>query len=197
MNFEDLLYLDPEFLSEKYEEKTGVPPNTMHSRNEGMKAGIGAYFLKSELHSQLTKQYSTSIQTMFKASQKLLEEYPCEPLELTPGIKPQNLWITGKLTVGHWKKKEGVEIPDDKRNTFFEIDSNGVTYALLPQNEYFRGNVDTLTIITPALQRFIDIPVKALCKVLYPLPDIATFVATPYIITANQRVEPTVKTPVD
>lgn len=191
MKFDDLLYLDPEFLSEKYEEKTGIPPNTMLSRNEGMSGGMSAYFLKSELHSQLTKQYSTSIQTMFKATQELLDEYPKSQPELTPGIKPNNLWVTGKLTVGHWKKNDDVEIPEGQMNTFFEIDSEEVTYALLPQKEYFRSNIDALEIITPALQRFIDIPVKCLCKVLYPLPDIKTFVATPYIIISNQRVDPT------
>ena len=38
MKYDQLLYLDAEFLSEKYEEQTGVAPNTVVSKNEGMKA---------------------------------------------------------------------------------------------------------------------------------------------------------------
>lgn len=187
MKFDDLLYLDPEFLSEKYEEKTGVAPNTMLSRNEGMKAELGISFLKSGLNSQITKQYSTSIKTMFNASSKLLEKYSKNQPDLTPGMKPINTWIEGKLSIGQWPENKQKPIPVEELNTFFEILSDKITYALLPQEEYFRGNIEALKIITPALQRFIDIPVKVLCKVLYPLPDIKTFVATPYIIIATNR----------
>ena len=43
---------------------------------------------------------------------------------------------------------------------------------------------DMLEIISPALQRFIQIPVRMLCKALYPVPDIQTFVVTPYVVVA-------------
>ena len=41
MNYEDVLYLDLGFLADKFEEKTGLAPRTVISRNEGMDAQAG------------------------------------------------------------------------------------------------------------------------------------------------------------
>ena len=179
MEYDELLYLDVEFLSEKYEEQTGVAPNTVVSKNEGMKAQAGIPFLKSGLHSQVTKQYSSSNQTMLRAVLKSIEEYPVFEPNLEPGLRPCNVWVEGSLSIGQWGEE-----PNSKEavNVFFEVESGEFCYSLLPQNEYFLANLETLEIISPALQHFIQIPVRMLCKVLYPLPDIRTFVVTPYLI---------------
>lgn len=69
-------------------------------------------------------------------------------------------------------------------NVFFEVKTGERRYSLLPKNEYFLAGIEALEVISPALQRYIQIPVRMLCKVLYPLPDICTFVVTPYLICA-------------
>jgi hypothetical protein len=182
MKYDTILYLDVEFLSEKYEEETGVAPNTVISKNEGMDAQAGISFLKSKLHSQVTKQFSASNQVMLKATKKCLEQYPEATHSMELGLAPKNCWVAGKLSIGQW----GVEKNSEKAlNLFYEIKADETTYSLLPQNEYFLANLNTLEIISPALQRYINIPVKMLCKVLYPLPDIKTIVSTPYIILTN------------
>jgi hypothetical protein len=181
MTYDDMLYLDLDFLTEKYEENTGVAPNTVISRNEGMNAQAGIAFLKSGLHSQVTKQFTSSNQTMLKAVQSAIDEYPPFSPSLELGLKPCNAWVEGRLTIGQWgeEKNSGTAL-----NVFFEVKSEGYCYSLLPQNEYFMANIEVLEIISPALQRYIQIPIRMLCKVLYPLPDIKTFVVTPYLICA-------------
>lgn len=182
MKYDNLLYLDVDFLSEKYEERTNVAPNTVISKNEGMDAQAGISFLKSKLHSQVTKQFTVSNQVMLKAIKKTIEQYPESNHSLGTGLAPKNCWVNGTLSIGEWVNEKK---PDETLNKFYEIKSGEITYSLLPQNEYFLANLQALQTISPALQRYINIPVKMLCKLLYPLPDIKTIVATPYIIIAD------------
>jgi len=182
MEYDNLLYLDIDFLSEKYEEVTGIAPNTVISKNEGMDAQAGIPFLKSKLHSQVTKQFSASNQVMLKATKKCLDQYPKATHAMEIGLAPKNCWVEGELSIGQWGKEENSE---RALNVFYEIKADEITYSLLPQNEYFLANLQALEIISPALQRHINIPVKMLCKLLYPLPDIKTIVSTPYIILTN------------
>lgn len=179
MVYEELLYLDLDFLADKYESETGVAPKTIISKTEGMDAQAGISFLKSGLHSQVTRQFSTSSPTMFNEVIKSLISYPDHKAGFEPGQKPINAWIEGNLTIGHWGNDKNSE---SQLNVFFEVKSVEKRYSLLLKNEYLLANMDTLAIISPALQRWIQIPVRVFCKILYPLPDIKTFVATPYLI---------------
>lgn len=179
--YEELLYLDLDFLADKYEAETGTAPKTVVSKNEGMDAQAGISFLKSGLHSQVTRQFTTSSQSMFNAVAKSLAAYPAHDCNTAPGHKPINAWVKGRLTVGQWGEENNSE---KALNVFFEVKSDEKSYSLLPKNEYFLANIETLEIISPALRRWIQIPVRMLCKVLYPLPDIHTFVVAPYLLCA-------------
>ena len=182
MSFDDILYLDVDFLAVKYEEKTGVAPQTVISKNEGMDAQAGISWLKSKIHSQVTKQFTSSNVVMIKAIESMLGEYPEHNSDLTPGTPSVNAWVEGRLTIGEWGDEPNSETAT---NIFYEVKAGEFQYSLLPQSEYFLANLQALETISPALRRFIQIPVKMLCKVLYPLPDIKTFVVTPYLIRAN------------
>ena len=182
MNFDDVFYLDVDFLAIKYEEETGVAPKTVVSKNEGMDAQAGISWLKSKIHSQVTKQFTSSNLIMIKAIETVLEQYPTHPPRLEAGTPSINAWVKGRLTIGEWGDEPNSEIAT---NVFYEVKVGEFRYSLLPQSEYFLANLQALETISPALRRFIQIPVKMLCKVLYPLPDIKTFVVTPYLIMAN------------
>lgn len=182
MTYEELLYLDLDFLADKYEEITGTAPKTVISKNEGIDAQAGIAFLKSGLHSQVTRQFTSSSQAMLKSVAQSLESYPEHLANFEPGRKPINAWVKGRLTIGRWGEDKN---SDTALNVFFEVNAEDRRYSLLPKNEYFVANVEALEIISPALQRWIQIPVRMLCKVLYPLPDIKTFVVTPYLLCAT------------
>lgn len=182
MNYEELLYLDLDFLADKFEESTGTAPKTVISKNEGIEAQAGISFLKSGLHSQVTRQFTTSAQTMLKSIAGDLEIYPAHTPSFEAGQKPTNAWVKGSLTIGRWSKDETTE---QTQNVFFEVIAGSHRYSLLPKNEYFLSNIETLEIISPALQRWIQIPVRMFCKALYSLPDIKTFVVAPYLLCAT------------
>ena len=182
VKYEDLLYLDLDFLADKYEQITGTAPKTVISKNEGMDAQAGISFLKSGLHSQVTRQFTTSSQSMLKVVSSSLEGYPTHDPSFEPGQKPINVWVNGRLTIGQWGEDKNSE---NALNVFFEIKNGDHRYTLLPKNEYFLANVEALEIISPALQRWIQIPVCMFCKILYPLPDIHTFVVAPYLLCVN------------
>ncbi len=183
MIYEELLYLDLDFLADKYEEITGTAPKTVISKNEGMDAQAGIpLFLKSGLHSQVTKQFTSSNQTMLKTVTLSLKNFPEHIPNLKPGQKPMIAWIKGSLTIGQWGDEENSETA---LNVFFEVTSRDHRYSLLSKNEYFLANIDALEIISPALQRYIQIPVRMLCKVLYAQPDTKIFVVTPYLLCAT------------
>ena len=181
MHYEDVLYLDLDFLSDIYEVKTNVAPRTVISRKEGMNAEAGIPFLKSGLNSEVTKQFTSSGQAMLKEVSESLEKYSRHSPNFLPGTKPATAWVQGALTVGRWGEQKNSE---KSLNIFFEVKANDTRYSLLPKNQYFMSGLEALEIISPALQRFIQIPVRMLCKVLYPVPDIKTFVVTPYLIIA-------------
>lgn len=184
MLYEELLYLDLDFLGDKYEEETGTAPKTLISKNEGMDAQASIPFVKSGLHSQITKQYTISSQAMFNKLAKSLEKYPTHDMSLEPGTKPTNVWVNGSLTIGQWGNDKNSETA---LNVFFEIRTNNIKYTLLPNKAYFIANIEALEIISPALRRWIQIPVRMLCRLLYPLPDINTFVVTPYLLCTDDR----------
>lgn len=152
MTYEELLYLDFDFLADKYEEITGTAPKTIVSKNEGMDAQAGISFLKSGLHSQVTRQFTTSSQVMLKATADTLECYPKHDTNLKPGQKPTNVWVKGRLTIGQWGDDKNSK---EALNVFFEVKAGDYRYSLLPKNEYFLANVEALEIISPALQRWI------------------------------------------
>ncbi|MES2826365.1 MAG: hypothetical protein V4732_22425 [Pseudomonadota bacterium] len=179
MSFDDILYLDLDFLANKYEEVTGIAPRTVISKNEGMDAQAGISWLKSKIHSQITKQFTSSNLVMLKAVDSILNQYLAHVPNLEAGVSPINAWIEGRLTIGQWGDQPNSEAAT---NIFYEVKVGEYRYSLLPQNEYFLANLQALEVISPALRRFIQIPVKMLCKVLYPLPDIKAFVVTPYVI---------------
>lgn len=102
MRYDDVLYIDVDFLADKFEEKTGTAPHTVISKSEGMDAEANAWFLKSGLNSQVTKQFSSSNQSMLKVVLEALEKYPQHEPKLEPGVKPNNVWVVGNLTIGQW-----------------------------------------------------------------------------------------------
>jgi len=176
--------MDIDFLADQYEEITGLSPDVAISKSEGMKASAGIPFLKSVLHSQVTKQYKVSNRAMLKAIESKID-FPNQPKDhfMELGFKPTNVWVMGNLSIGQWGNEDNSE---KALNKFFEIKSGKITYSLLPRQEYFVSNIEALEIISPALQRYINIPVRALGKALYSLPDITTIVFTPYVIIATE-----------
>ncbi|WP_319521681.1 hypothetical protein [uncultured Desulfosarcina sp.] len=76
MNCEDLIYIDAEYLSKKYEDENNEPIMTSLVRDEGLKAGIKIPFASGGAHTKEVKSYKVSVYGMYKGLKNSLEKYP-------------------------------------------------------------------------------------------------------------------------
>jgi hypothetical protein len=175
-----LIYLDPDFISSKYEEIKKVPPTTQITKTEGMKADGGLPFLSAGVHSQESKTFKLSSNQMLKDIYEELELYPTfEPANFGNYQGTQIAWLKGQLTLGNWKGKDA---PESSAYWLYEIDSENAHYSLITQTQYFSPGFGSLLSIDTVLRNFIGIPVKVLARLLYSVNDVESFVACPYLI---------------
>jgi hypothetical protein len=135
MKSEDLIYLDTEFISSKYEELTNESATTLITKEQGIAAGVGLSFLKSDLHSKELKQYKISTYRMWLKISDEIKKYPSfKPGDYSTGQRSTTAWVKGTFSMGEWSKEENEK---DQINRFFEIEDESAKYALLVCNEYF------------------------------------------------------------
>ncbi|KHD09755.1 hypothetical protein PN36_14640 [Candidatus Thiomargarita nelsonii] len=186
---EDIIYLNVDFISMMYEEKTGNPPDTQLTRGEGKGAKAGIPWLSTNISSTETKSFKLStIQMWKKINDKL--SYPEFDVErIQENQKTSIVWIEGIFTIGRWdttKRKTTLSfaenVPREERtkpttetseivegNEYFYIkdECKNVNFPLLVNSEYFYSGIEQLPSIDSIYQRNISFPVKALVKVLY------------------------------
>ena len=176
-----LLYLDPDYISSKYEEIKKVSPTTQFSRTEGRKgeAGIPSV-LKADIHSQETRTFSLSSIQMLKDiydDLALMRDFRQKEFQNYQGT--QTGWIKGELTLGEWVSPR---VPESSSFKQFEIKSDGIGYSLIIQPQNFSSNIGALLTASAALRANIGVPIKALVRVLFLVEDIPSFVTCPYLI---------------
>lgn len=185
----DLIYLDPDYISSVYESITNDSPTTYFSRTQGKKGDRGEIF-NSDVHSNETKSFTKSSLGMLKTVYSELEKYlDFVPLDFENYNGTQTVWFSGDFTMGDWKyaKTVGGEEKESQTQIFYEIKGEKYSYALLAQPHLFSSNIGTLINASPAIRRYIGIPAKTLGRVLYFLKDANFFVVTPYIIIETQK----------
>lgn len=175
-----LIYLDPDFVSSKYEEIKGVSPTTQFTRTEGMKADGKFTILSAGVHSQEAKTFSLSSYQMLKAIYDELERYPSfDPAKFANYQGTQTVWLEGQLTTGEWSFPGA---PESSIYKNFELHAEVARYSFIVQAEYFRSGFGGLLTAFSALKRDIGVPVKVLARVFYLVENIPSFVACPYLI---------------
>lgn len=163
--FDKLIYLDPDFISFKYEEIKQVSPTTQFSKAEGMKADGGIPLLKAGIYSQETRTYILSSRQMLKEISNELEDYPkFDSQNFANGQKTRTSWIDGFFTTSEIISQKESEKPT---YAFFMITSGDEKYSLLAQPENFNSNISALLTAHYILRYDISIPVKALVRVMY------------------------------
>lgn len=175
-----LVYLEPDFISSLYEEIRDVSPKTQFMKSEAINAEGGIPLIKAGVHSQEAKTFSLSSVQMLKDIYESLEDYPMfEPEHFKNSQGTQIAWIEGNLTMGEWVGKD-----KDDRSIIFEIypQPQRPNHSLIVQPENFSSGIGALLTIDPVLRGNIDIPVKSLCRVLYLVERIPSFVSYPYLI---------------
>jgi len=183
--YDSLLYLDPDFISSKYEEIKNISPSVQFSKTEGMKAEGGIPLLKADIHTQETKTFSKSSLQMLN---EILDELYKYPEFKTIGFDDSNMktqicWVEGMFTLGAWKPHDDDAVKEFRVFEVYTKDEpfHGM-FSLLVQPENFKSNLESILKVDSILTGGIGIKVKALVRILFYQAKIPTYICCPYLI---------------
>lgn len=184
MNCEDLIYIDSEFLSKKYEDENDEPVVTSLVRDEGLHAGIKIPFASGGAHTKEVKTYKVSVYGMYKGLKGNLEKYS-EIQTVDKNIHSKVGWVSGRLFVAQHKRVRqsgGVEkVLED--GLAFEIElQNTNNIILVTKDEYFASGYENILNMVSPIYLSVDSNVKCLLKIIGWNEVIKMAVGVPYII---------------
>ena len=176
LDLDRIVYVDVEFIAQKYEQITGIPAQSVMTRMEGGQAGIKIPFASAGVHTQESRTYPMSstkmLEAIFDELQKTYDRIDLDTWE--NGKRSRIGWITGKLTVGIFRHTRTVGGLEEKReeNKYYELYCDSRRLALLPKTEYFSSGFCDMLEISTVLKPGIHIPfsVEMLVRVLYQVP---------------------------
>lgn len=184
MNCEDIIYLDAEYLSKKYEDENDEPVMTSLVRDEGLQAGIKIPFASGGAHTKEVKTYKVSVYGMYKGLKSSLEKYP-EIQEVDKDIHGNICWVSGRLFVAQHqrvRKSGGVEeVLEDGLTYEIEL-KNTNNIILVTKDEYFSSGYENMLNLLSPIYLSVDSNVKCLLKVIGWNEVIKMAVGVPYII---------------
>ena len=175
---DDLIYLDLEFISRKYEEKFGADPGTKVTRQEGKKADISAFFANAGVTTQESRTYSITSRAMLHSLwHDLQAEYSnFSSFENYQGTKIA--WVEGNLTLGEWRSRSG----DQPSHEFYQIKCDEQRMVLLSDDSYFSAGFAKVFNASPAIKVNIAIPVRCLARIMWHADLAKNYVVCPYVV---------------
>lgn len=181
-NPDRIVYVDVEFVAQKYEQITGTPAQSVMTRTEGGQAGIKAFFASAGVHTQESRTYPMSSTMMLeKVFDKLKKDYSRLNLEGWENGKGTCVgWIDGNLSTGEWSGTENSQ--DKDRHEYYEMHCGNRSLTLLPQIDYFYPGFCDLLRISEALKSNIDFPVEMLARILYYTEVGKSYVCAPLLV---------------
>lgn len=180
-NPDRVVYVDVEFVAQRYEQVKGISAQSVMTRTEGGQAGIKAVFMSAGVHTQESRTYPISSAKMLETIwDSLRENYDCIDLGGWEHGKGSRIgWISGNLSVGEWVlKTNNVE---KERHKYYELYCGDKRLALLPNIEYFYPGFSDFLGLSEALMSNIDIPVEMLVRLLYYAEVSKHYVCVPFL----------------
>lgn len=171
-----IVYVDVEFVSQRYEQITGTPAQSIMTRTEGGRVGVNIAFASAGVHTQQSRTYPISstkmLEEIFDNLQKKYDRINLDTWENGNGSRIG--WITGNLTVGIFSRTRRVGGLEEEKeeHQYYELHCGSKRLALLPKTEYFSPGFCDMLEISAVLKPGIDIPVpvEMLVRVLYQIP---------------------------
>jgi hypothetical protein len=177
---EKVVYLDVEFISQKYEQVTGISAESVLTRTEGGQAGLRIPFASAGVHTQESRSYPLSSTKMLKKVFDELKNYDWINLNAWENGKGSRVgWINGSLSVGTWIRSVSGE--EKERHKYYELYCEKTRLGLLPKISYFYPGFSDLLDLSEALMSNIDIPVMMLARVLYHAEVSSTYACVPLV----------------
>ncbi len=189
MNCEDVIYLDSEYLSKKYEDEHDEPVMTSLVRDEGLNAGIKIPFASGGVHTKEIKSYNISVYGMYKGLKSSLEKYP-EIQIINKDIHSCVCWVSGRLFVAQHKRVRkscgSEEVLEDGLSFEIELEKTS-NIILITKDEYFSSGYENILNLLSPIYLSVDSNVKCLLKVIGWNEVIKLAVGVPYIIQDNNK----------
>ena len=184
----ELIYLDREFISNRYQIVTGQSPSTQIQKAQGMKAGAALAPFSAEVSAVETRSFSISTIEMLTDVLKAVE---CDPhLEVKDfpfRSRSKTGWITGEIVMVQIRTTvtaEGEQVdPSGETKVYFGLNGASFKLALITAPDYFASGIDTLRQQFRSPINELTIPVRAYVRVLPAKTYVESqWVAVPYIV---------------
>lgn len=178
---DNLVYLDLEFISRKYEEINGINPGTAVTKQESKKADVKAFFASAGVTTQESRTFSITSRSMLHNLWEQLEHDYDDFSSFKNYSGTKIAWIRGELTIGEWvNRKEGRD--EEKGYEFYQLNHGSERTALLSNDSYLAAGFAKALGASSALKGNIRIPVKCLARIMWHVDDTKNYVSCPYVI---------------
>jgi hypothetical protein len=184
MKCEEIVYLDSDFLSKKYEDEYAQTVMTSLVREEGLQGGIKIPFASGGAYTKEIKTYNLSVYGMYRNLRDNLEKYPTvRVFEQTTDNKVS--WISGKLLVAHHKTTKGSGSSEQVLEDGFSFvirKNETIRIILITKDEYFSSGYENLLNMLSPIYLSFETDVKCLLNMIGWNQTLAMAVAVPYVI---------------
>lgn len=199
INTDNILYLDREFISLKYEEIEGVNPDTKITKSESINASARIPLFSGGASASESKIYSISTMGMLDKLLACLPKYQeFNSADFSLGKPSRTCWIEGNLRIHTIKRtrhtstitifgpppekseKKGPEVLGEE--SYYAIESKKYKFALVPTEVYWASGVAAFQNLIDNVIGPLDIPVKALLRIYAAHTSFEQWMAVPLII---------------
>ncbi len=197
-----LMYLDREFISALYEQKTGTTPEAVITRTEGLHAGVQIPLFNAKASSVESKSYSLSSHQMLSSLSGELATYPSFANTDFDYEQPSVIcWVEGMLSaptievtrtkstftlIGKSKKHKPPKKKIVSKEKYWQlITSKEEKFALVTSNEYFSSGVEQFPELVGTVINQLVFPVESLVRVYSAKSAFQEWVAVPLVIREN------------
>lgn len=199
---DELLYLDRDYISSKYEEVTGKSPSVKITKTEGLSAGVKIPLFSAGASALESKSYKLSTNSMLAKILDTLREFPdFDASKHNVGKTSCYCWVTGEMSVSKvtlkrnkytltiiGKPKESDKPTEEilSEEMYFAIkDSKGNKFALLATGDYFSSGIESVVNLSSTITNEVLFPVRALLRVLPAKSNFNEWASIPIVINEN------------
>ena len=194
-----LLYLDKEYISNKYEEIKNVSASVRITKTEGLNAGVKIPLFSAGASAVESKSYELSTNAMLiEILDELKKLLNFDPSSHDVGKPSSYCWVNGTMSISKitlkrnkytltiiGEPKESQKKPEEliSEETYFCVkDEKGNKFALLANGEYFASGIQSIAEYSSTLVNEVSFPIQALIRVLPVKNEFNEWASVPLII---------------
>lgn len=186
-----LIYLDREYIADRFEVATGQSPDTTITKNQGKKAGAAIPVFSAEVSAQETRSFKVSTLGMLAHTWHALAVEPeLDSTKFAPKMISKYGWFSGELTV--YQAKSSVHRSGGTNEVLAESEhfqirqSSTSSLSLITTPEYFLSGLGTLVKLQKTVLKDMSIPVRAFVRVMAAQDHMKQWIAVPLVILERE-----------